>query len=245
MSSDGIASAQESIVDLVNDLKAENADLRRSLIAATAFRSSNFSADLVVPTTTDQDGDRSNGIRIQDSVSTCRACLFLESQADRLMGEIESLRSSHADALMLYETKARQLMEALSRENQRRTRMESIIQRQQVHLRELTEKLRQITVGDEAEYESSYRDLDIPTSDAGRRRQPPVWEFDMDDLNRQLDELNENVHRVEEFSNRLTSSTRVAFSQHLPGERSSVTDEAHSPTRSIGRSVLTKLMSGT
>jgi hypothetical protein len=239
-------SFQESIVDQVNDLKAENAELRRSLIVATTLRSSEASFDQVDVRTIGRDGDFGPGHRIQDSAPSCRACTFLESQVDRLLSELESLRKTHADVMIGYETKARQLMDTLSRENHRRTRMESIIQRQQVHLRELTQRIRQLTLGgidgtsDDSHFH--YQSSGRPYSTAMETREPEVWEFDMDDLNRQLTELDDNLNRVEESSNRLSSSTRMAFSQAPAIEPTTYIDEPTQPRKTRG--MLLKLMGG-
>jgi DNA repair exonuclease SbcCD ATPase subunit len=203
----------ESILDVVNDLKVENATLKRALIAV-GMRDDEVDDVLEWSLPESQ---HTNAHRIEKEIqpvsrlSECKACRLLENQVDRLSDELDRLRGIQSEANVSLETKVRHLVDALSRENQRRLRMESIIQRQQSHIKELTAKLKDLTgLGDESEQVSFPWSITRPQVDDFLDSHRP-WELDMDDLNRQLEELDTKVHKVEESKNRLASSTQVAF----------------------------------
>lgn len=203
----------ESILDVVNDLKVENATLKRALIAVgiDGQRAAEYLDDSL-PESQDTITYRpQQEIKQVSRSSECKACLLLENQVERLSDELDRLRGIQSEASLSLETKVRHLMDALSRENQRRMRMESIIQRQQSHIKELTNKLKDLTgLGDGSEEVSAPWSITRPQVDDFLDNHRP-WELDMDDLNRQLAELDTKVHKVEESSNRLASSTQVAF----------------------------------
>jgi hypothetical protein len=226
----------DSIVDLINDLKAENAELRRSLMRVSSVPddSSGQSTRLM---------DIGSNNICNNQTSGCRACAFLESQVERLSSEIEQLRTLCGDSSIANDTRCRHLMDALSKENNRRMRMESIIQRQQVHIRELMAHVRNIAPVELAEEDNFYPGEYHSQSS---RQNEAVWELDMDDLNRQLEELDETVHRVEESSTRLTSTTRVAFGQGNPQGGARKSDLGlPEPSTPGSRGVLGRLMHGT
>ena len=224
----------ETIIDLMNDLKAENAELRRSLIVSNASQTHIDELEAAGLASHGVNNDSWDNQPNELSIS-CRACVLLEAQIDRLSSELERIRSLYSGSSVSYENRCRQLMEALSRENARRTRMESIIQRQQVHIRELTHRIRAVgPIESEGEF---YDHFDQSASGPMRE---PAWEFDMDDLNRQLQELDETVHRVDESSTRLTSTTRAAFAQ----TRNELGLPNPSPPPAADRGVLGRLMHG-
>jgi chromosome segregation ATPase len=189
-------SSRETMEDLVNDLKAENAQLRRELILR----------DTPVSNT-----DHPACVMTQN----CSMCTVLESQVKRLSSEIDRMRAQMALAGSNSDDDVRQLLDVLAKENRRRSRMESIIYRQQDYIRDLSMRMKDIVVersilddrfldkrSDSSESQEVVQDVRIPER---------PWELDMDDLFRQLDDLDEKVHDVEEQTNRLTHSAKAAF----------------------------------
>ena len=214
----------------MNDLKAENAQLRMKLL---------------LPSSTPDRSMRGG----EDSTGSCRTCMVLETQVQRLTAEIDEIRyqASTRDKNSQYEN--RELLEALSKESRRRSRMESIIHRQQDYIRELSHRIKE-TQGDlyhtSEEYHGSESGANYSPDPMREIRVPDrPWEVDMDDLFRQLDDLDEKVHDVEEQTNRLTNSTRAAFAparaDHVfPQHVSSI-----GSSRSSGNGVLGRIMHGT
>lgn len=216
------------VVDQINDLKIENADLRKRLLAL----SSSSGPILASQTTT----------------NSCRLCGILESKVDRLSCDIESLRSLRQES---ESCEVKDLSDTLARERKRRVRMEAIIDRQRNHIRSLYTKLDSVyeqaeDVSDDGVYVKpagfdSERYLRLPLEP--ETSAIPPWDIDMDDLARQLEDLDSNVQRVEASTSRLSNTTRAAFHAHgtsFSGPRS----PSHRSPDISKRSVLDKMLKG-
>jgi hypothetical protein len=245
---DSVSTPPELIVDLVNDLKAENAELRRELFSRSAFRlpiAKASSQTLEDPLESDQ-SDFPPANKQDQSVSICRACCFLEGQVERISGEMANLRAHHADVVSSYEMKLRQQIDGLARESHRRARMESIIQRQQSHIKELTLKLSEFLSVDSRSAPQNRGDQTGENRASSCRNSSTIWELDMDDLNRQLTELDDNVQRVQHSSDRLSSTALEAHGNiavsPLVLDGTGNRPLENSPYRSVTR--LEELMSG-
>ena len=218
----------DSLIDIINELKLENADLRRRLL-----------------TTPSPPNDSSEAL-----ITSCRLCPVLEKQNSRLHEELDEARVDHSRKTTELETTIFELRMALSREFERRTRMEQIIIRQKSYIQDCLR---------EGDYSSGYSsDSDVHTSpgfDNGREPRTqsksicgprigpvPHWDVDMDDLSRQLHELNESLRRVDDHANRLNSTANslreprgTVYSQGTPSLPSSGTLLANAMS-GIGRS---------
>lgn len=208
------------VIDQINDLKAENAELRKKLLVLSASPALQSS---------------------QNGTTSCRLCSILESKIDRLSSEIEYLRSRSNPT---NPSGANDVSDTISRERKRRARMEVIIDRQRSHIRFLYSRLDSMTHRDG--FSGNEAELDLPASDQSsayrfsRESDSPPWEIDMDDLARQLQDLDNNVQRVEASSNRLSTSTRAAFLAANPGRNYRVESAKVNLDRSK-RSVLDKV----
>ena len=174
----------------VNQLKLENALLRRDAVAI-------------------------NSGCIYGPTSSCQVCPVLQFQIDRLMKErTEARRKQTIESPPSFVDPGAYLA-VINKERERRYRMESIIERQQKCINELlqTQDRRLILSPgfDSPIHHKADSSHALPCSDFSGISLPaqtfaPPWEIDIDDLNRQLCELNENVHRVELASSKLHST---------------------------------------
>ena len=204
------------MLDYINDLMAENAELRRGLIATgyNVNRLRTFTSEKMDRGSSLDVGfgDESSEEHASEAIRECRSCVLLEKQLLRSTNEVDRCKDQERNVTMALEKRIQNLTDSLSRENKRRHRMESIIQRQQMHIRELTIKLRELcvpqTLADNQKADALFTE-----------HEEEPWELDMDDLNRQLRELDDNVHRVENSTDRLVTSTEAAFEmpQYIAG----------------------------
>ena len=195
----------DSVVDQLNDMKAENAQLRRQLLARVNHN---------------EGGD----VPVSDPGHHCRVCAILEAQIDRLSHELATAREEHVQTCLSLNAEIKSLASSVMKERERRTRMEQIMERQMAYIH-------QIHPGDHEDHAASessccndpggYLNRDYGVNHDVCHDEPPVessfvppWDIDMDDLTRQLGELNENVHRVEVSTTRLNSSKKAVIDPH-------------------------------
>lgn len=200
----------ETLIERLNDMKAQNADLRRKL--------------LVLPTVRD---DAIAGSR--HDRQPCRACVLLQAQVERLSRDLECAADSHDRTTRSLNGKLEQALSDSAKERQRTNRMQAIIERQRAYINSVRFQSgpfqNQPGLRSWSDSESSSDDV---LNDDGR---PPVaceddtlglppiehgflpsWRMDMDDISRQLQDLNDNVGRVEASTNRLSMTTKAVFS---------------------------------
>lgn len=178
----------QQLQDEVNRLTLENVAMRRDML----IMMQNVSED----TRTDSD---------------CQTCSVLKFQAKMLISELTELKSTQSVLPNSSSTELRAISGMLSKERERRLRLESIVSRQQSYINEISERgmlpmspMKEV-YKPEFEAESNFArhyQADYDLDDSGT--QP--WDMNIDDLNRQLLELSENVQRVELASNKLNSS---------------------------------------
>ena len=226
LSEDAYRNGSGEVIDHINDLKAENADLRKKLIACT-------------PAIVGADPSRS-------SSSRCRLCSILESKVDRLSSEIDSLRNQRHEP---HSSQIEELDGMLSKERHRRSRMESIIERQRSHIRFLYSKINSTSrqgVFSDDERKDLLKNDGIFDSECHIEHEDsaiPPWDIDMNDVARQLEDLDNNVQRVEASTNRLSSTTQAAFSSQSTFSDRRGDMSIRNASRSK-RSVLDKLLKG-
>ena len=177
--------------DEINELKLENATLRRELLVQNASR---CSSSVIVP--------------------GCSMCVIQRAQVEKLTSDLQELKLGRSDVSMKASTDVNSVAKLLEKERFRRMRLETIAKRQQSFINEFRDNNLRVAAHlasnkipdntDRVVMRYSQNDYDSGSSDASSHA---IWEMDIDDLNRQLDELSQNVQRVEEASNRIHPSS--------------------------------------
>jgi hypothetical protein len=182
----------EHLIDMINELKLENANLQRRLISQSESH-----PDLHT-----------------NEPNSCRLCPVLERQIVRLHEELDDLRLQQSRNVLQLDTQLMNLHTSLSQEHQRRERMEQIIIRQKYYIEEAIRAQENSSASSLLSGEAGAFDFETENNQGYRDRddRPKAngivshWALDMDDLSRQLQELNESLRRVEDQTSRLNSA---------------------------------------
>ena len=216
-------------IDQVNELKAENGQLRMRILAGTAGIA-NFNPSA--------------------GSSQCPSCSGLEDKINHLQSSLTSAMEHLARVEQSYSEDMLSADSEFEKLRTRQTRMEELIDRQRSVIASLKgyqknpdpfgQTLPNQASGERhhgritKDSESSFDDVDrSPSHPPIEKSFIPPWDLDMDDINRQLHDLTSTIVRVEQSTVRLGESAKA-----IPynNEDRSTTSRADLKTRSLSSS---------